>query len=265
MDKRPIGIFDSGLGGLTAVSALHALMPEENIIYFGDTARNPYGTRSVPQLRVLCREDMAFLQQFHVKAMIAACGTMSANVPELLQACEVHVENVLEPSVECMSKVSGTGPVAVIATEASIRSGAFQKRLHILCPEREILAIPCQDFVKLCETGHTGPDDALLVETVERYLKPVKEAEADALLLGCTHFGLIAEAIRNYLGIGTELISASECAAKEMQKYLTARDMTGGEGIIEYYTSGDPAEFDTGAGNFLGKSVKAHRGCAGEI
>ena len=264
MDNRPVGFFDSGLGGLTAVSAFRARLPEENIIYFGDTARNPYGTRSVAELRIMAEENLRFLRRFSVKAVIVACGTMSANVPEVFSAWEVPVFDVLRPSVRAMAAVSGKAPLAVIATEASIRSGAFASALQHACPGREVLSVACQEFVSLCETGHTAPEDPALRSSVEKLLSPMKEAGPDALLLGCTHFGLIAPAIQAFLGPGTALVSASAFAADAMQEYLIRHEMTGGSGCESYYTSGDLAEFEKLAGRFLGRPITALKGMAGE-
>ena len=200
MDIRPVGIFDSGLGGLTALSALRELMPEENIVYFADTARNPYGTRAPEQLRRMAGENLAFLAGFGVKAVIAACGTMSTNATDVLHASKIPVVNVLEPSVAAMAAVQGDAPLAVIATDASIRSGGYTRALQRSCPGREVAALACQEFVHLCETGHTAPDDPLVQEAVARCLAPLKAVKPAALLLGCTHFGLMAEAIRSELG-----------------------------------------------------------------
>ena len=264
MDKRPVGFFDSGLGGLTAVSAFQKLMPGESIVYFGDTARNPYGTRSVEQLKHMAEENLAFLERFQVKAIIAACGTMSANVPEVLAQSRVHVENVLTPSVSAMAAVPGDAPLAVIATEASIRSGAFTQAIASRCPGREIVSVACQDFVRLCESGHTDPSDGELKEAVQRLLAPIRASRCTALLLGCTHFGLIEEAIGQYLGEEVSLISASECAAGSMRRYLTENALTGGDGQAAFYTSGDVSDFEKKAGSFLGRKITARKGIAGE-
>ena len=250
MDNRAIGFFDSGLGGLTAVSALREFMPHENIIYFGDTGRMPYGSRERSQLRMMARQNLDFLASFNVKAILAACGTMSANATDILNANEIPVFNVLQPSVETMSKIPGSRPLAVIATEASIKSGAFQRELKKLCPEREIMGIPCRKFVLLCESGHIGPQDEELKEAVEEYLRPVREAGAAAILLGCTHYGIISQAISEYLGPEVKIISASECAAGSLRTYLEENNLTGGDGISEYYTSGSAEEFD-----FLAKQI----------
>ena len=245
MDKRPVGIFDSGLGGLTAVSALHALLPEENIIYFGDTARNPYGTRPPEQLRKMARENLDLMASFNVKAVIAACGTMSTNATNVLQQSETPVFNVLDASVKAMAAVPGERPLGVIATDASIRSGGFTRALQLSCPGREILAVPCQQFVA-------------------HHLKPLKEAGITALLLGCTHFGLMGEAISAYLGGDVKLVSASACAAGAMARFLTENALTGGDGEIRYFTSGEASNFEKMAEVFLGVPVRAERAFAGE-
>ena len=264
MDKRSVGIFDSGLGGLTAVSALHALLPEENIIYFGDTARNPYGTRPPEQLRKMARENLDLMASFNVKAVIAACGTMSTNATEVLRQSETPVFNVLDASVKAMAAVPGERPLGVIATDASIRSGGFTRALQLSCPGREILAVPCQQFVALCESGRTAPEDGEVRTAVEHHLKPLKEAGITALLLGCTHFGLMGEAISAYLGGDVKLVSASACAAGAMARFLTENALTGGDGEIRYFTSGETSNFEKMAEVFLGVPVRAERAFAGE-
>ena len=252
MDNRPIGVFDSGLGGLTAVKALRELMPHENIIYFADSARVPYGPRPVAQLRRMAQQDMELVASFGVKAMIAACGTVSSNAADVLKAFEVPVFGVLEPGIAALCETQGDAPLGIIATEASIRSGSFTKAAEALCPGREIIGIPCPDFVTLIESGHSSADDELLKEAVERYLKPLKEAGAAALLLGCTHYGIISEAIENYLGKDVKLVSAARSAAEKICGYINGNGLCGGEGRTEYFTSGRKEDFDAAAGLFLG-------------
>jgi len=252
MDNRPIGVFDSGLGGLTAVKALRELMPHENIIYFADSARVPYGPRPVAQLRKMAQQDMELVASFGVKAMIAACGTVSSNAADMLRDFAVPVFGVLEPGIAALCATEGDSPLGIIATEASIRSGAFVKAAQTLCPGREIIGIPCPDFVTLIESGHSGEEDELLCEAVARYLKPLKEAGAAALLLGCTHYGIIAKAIENYLGKDVRLVSAARSAAEELCAHITRNDLSGGEGRTEYYTSGCKEAFDAAALLFLG-------------
>ena len=261
MDNRPIGVFDSGLGGLTAVSALRKLMPGENIIYFADTARCPYGTRSRDQLRSFASDNLELLASFGVKAILAACGTLSANAGDLLAGFRLPVVNVLDPAVRELCRTEGNAPLSVIATDASIQSGVFQRKIRELCPEREIVAVPCQDFVALCEKGKIHPEDEDLKKTVEKYLKPVKDSGAAAMILGCTHFGLISEAISDYLGKEIQLLSASDCAAQEMQNLLSERGLRSDNtaGNVEYHTSGEVQVFERLAGQILNIEVKAVR------
>lgn len=256
MDRRPIGVFDSGLGGLTAVSVLRELMPEENIIYFGDTARMPYGKKTVAQLRRMARQDMELLKSFDVKVILAACGTVSSTASDVLASFDVKVFNVVDAAVEKAAETQGDLPLGIIATEASIKSGVFKRKIAALCPDRELIDIACQDFVKLIESGHTKADDEAVRSSVEGYLKPMKERVVSALLLGCTHFGYLSEAISGYLGENVQLISASECAAEKLRDHLVLHDMTGGEGIIQYITSGDKAQFAALASGLLHESVE---------
>lgn len=264
MDNRPVGVFDSGLGGLTALSALREMMPGENIVYFADTARNPYGTRAPEQLRKMAKENLAFLAGFGAKAVIAACGTMSTVATDVLRESKIPVVNVLEPSVAAMAAVEREGVLAVIATDASIRSGGYTRALQQACLGREVVALACQEFVHLCETGHTAPGDELVQEAVSRCLAPLQKQKIAALLLGCTHFGLMAEAIRSFLGDGVELVSASECAARTCKNLLEAKGLTGGNGGEILYTSGSLQEFNEKAEQILHRPVKALFGSAGE-
>ena len=255
MDNRAIGIFDSGLGGLTALRALRSLLPEEDIVYFADAGRVPYGGRSREQIWRMAVQDLNFVAGFGVKAILVACGTISSNAPELLTQYPVPAVGVLKPAVKAMSRVAGDGPLAVIATEASIRSGAFAAALGAACPGREILAVSCPDFVPLIESGHSEKTDPLLLDAAARYLAPVREAGAAALLLGCTHYGIIAPAIGDYLGPGTALYGAADCGARALRDYLAENGLLGGQGRERYFTSGSGADFARKASLFLGREI----------
>lgn len=255
MDNRPIGIFDSGFGGLTALTALRRLMPDENIIFFADRARAPYGARSADELRMIARQDMEFVASLGVKAIIAACGTVSANAPDVIANFKIPSLGVLEESVRTMSACPGDAPLGIIATAASIESGMFERHLRALCPGREIITAACPDFVTLIESGHFSPDDPAVRAAVEKYLRPMREAGVRALLLGCTHYGLISEAIDRYFGGETTLVSASECTALAVSRLLNESGMTGGEGKTYYYTSGSAGEFDKTASILLGQDI----------
>ncbi len=255
MDNRPVGIFDSGLGGLTAVRALRALLPEEDFIYFADSGRAPYGGRSAEQLRRMCRQDMDLVAGFGVKAILVACGTLSSNAAELIRQYPVPAFGVLEPGIAAMAELPEEGPLAVIATEASIRSGAFARALGAACPGREILAVPCPDFVPLIESGHSAAEDPLLQAAVERDLAPLQGTGVRAILLGCTHFGIIEKAIAACVGETVRLISAADCAAAQLYGYLERRGLAGGSGQERYLTSGSGERFAREAALFLGREL----------
>ena len=257
MDNRPIGIFDSGLGGLTAVRALRALLPGENLVYFADSGRVPYGGRSVEQLRRMAVQDLELVAGFGVKAVLVACGTISSNAPDLLDGFRLPALGVLRPGVEEMARVSGDKPLGVIATAASIRSGAFERALRAACPGREILAVPCPDFVPLIESGHVSADDPLLCAAVDTALEPLCRAGISALLLGCTHYGIIREALQARLGEGVQLVDAASCASAAMAQTLRERELCGGSGEERYFTSGSAADFAAAAQTFLGRTIPA--------
>ena len=256
MDHRPIGVFDSGLGGLTAVKALRKLMPEEDILYFGDTGRMPYGPRQAEEIRCMTRQDLDFVAALGVKTLVAACGTVSCNAEDILSAYPLPVIGVLSAGVKALAKAGGEGCAAVIATQASISSGAYERAFRAASPGRELLSVACPDFVPLIENGHTKKDDPLLKDAVARALRPLKEAGVSALLLGCTHYGIIGRAIAAYLGPDVELISASDAAALEARDYLIQNQLTGGEGRELYYTSGSVEVFTAAAAAFLGWDIE---------
>ncbi len=266
LNDKAIGVFDSGLGGLTAVRAIRALLPEENIVYFADTGRNPYGGRAAEQLRIMARQDLDFVASFSVKTILAACGTVSSTAPELLEAYPVKTFGVLKSAILEMSRVPGDAPLAVIATEASIRAGSFRRALSALCPGREVIALACPEFVPLIESGHVSRNDDRLCRAVEKALSPLKGTGLAALLLGCTHYGIIDGAISDYLGASVALVSASDCAARDVRDYIRAAGIGGGSGQLRCYTSGSPAEFEAAASAFLGDmELRAEQAPAMEV
>ena len=258
MDDRAIGVFDSGLGGLTAVRELRRLMPNENIIYFGDTGRMPYGGRPREEIRLMAEQNLDFMESFDVKAIIVACGTISSNAADILEECETKSVGVLKSGVKALCE-TGKKRLGVIATATSIKSGSFQSGILRECPDAAVTAVPCPEFVPLIESGHYEADDALVRDCVARTLAPVKEAGVEALLLGCTHYGLIADAIKAYLGEEVILVGAADAAAREMCGYLRENDMTydfGGEEF--YFTSGSVEEFTALAPVMLGSYLRGN-------
>ena len=255
MDNRPIGIFDSGLGGLTAVRVLRRLMPDENIIYFADTGRMPYGGRSRAQIRQIAVQNIAFAEKHGVKAILAACGTISSNAPDILSANRIKTVGVLAPGAKELAE-TGHKRLGVIATKCSVESGAFQRELLRLRPDAEVTALACPEFVPMIERGRYTANDAEVRKTVAETLRPLKEAGVEALLLGCTHYGLIAEAISDYLGKDVALIGAADASARVLKAYIEAEGMQADGGDEQYYTSGSVEDFTALAPIMLGYGLK---------
>lgn len=248
-----IGIFDSGLGGLTALKELHSLMPGEPLIYFGDTGRVPYGTRSAATIIKYAKQDAAFLLSQGVDAILVACGTASTTaLKELTEALPVPVIGVVEPAAEAAVNATKNGKIAVIGTPATIRTGAFETAITEQMPDAAVISRPCPLFVPLVEAGFTAPDCEITRLTCEHYLAPIRESGADTLILGCTHYPLLASIIASVLPDVT-LISSGAEAAKAM--VALRGQVTEGHAPVRYYVSDDPALFTATAGTFLGCDI----------
>ena len=261
MDDRPIGIFDSGFGGLTAVRALRAICPEEDIVFFADNGRAPYGGRPLHQLRTMAHQNLSVAASCGAKLIFAACGTLSSNAADILAAYPVPAFGVLDAAVAEIAREESGAPIGVIATEATIRSGAFERALHAACPGRAVYSAACPAFVPLIESGRAEPDDPKLRRAVEYYLQPLKEHGVGTLLLGCTHYGLIADALRAYLGEGVRLVDASACAAAFIKEYLETNGLCGGAGTLRCLTSGERERFERLAPLFLGQEEPPQTEC----
>ena len=263
MDPRPIGIFDSGLGGLTAAKTLEEILPGENLIYFGDSANAPYGTRSKPELAALAAGCAGFLARFGVKAVLVACGTVSSNAMDTLRSrFPLPFFDVLEPACAEAAGLCPAGRIAVAATEATVRSGAFQRSLERLAPGAAVFSKACQSLVTLVEQGHFSPGDPAAEAAVHAELEPIRAFAPDVLVLGCTHFPLLAETIRAELGPEVKLLSVGEAAARALRAHLAAEGLLADrtEGERRWFTSGDPADFSAKAAQFLGHKIAAeHR------
>ena len=253
MDKRAIGVFDSGLGGLTAVRRLHALMPQENIIYFGDTGRVPYGTRGRDIITKYARQDVAFLRQFDLKSIIIACNTVSAIALDLLsEENDIPIIGTVEPACRRDMTLSLTGRVGVICTAATIRSGAYEKYLHKKDGTLDLFTQACPLFVPLVENGRVHRGDVVIETIVKEYLTPLKDAGVDTLILGCTHYPLLEEVIGDFMGPDVTLIDSGAEAANLAS---TQFDPNEGTGTTQYFVSDDPQGFDQLAELFLQEKV----------
>ena len=260
MDMRPIGVFDSGLGGLTAVHSLWKILPEENLIYFGDTARVPYGGRSKETILKYARQDVRFLRSFDLKAILIACGTVTTTSLDTLQTeNDLPIVGVVEPTCRRALLVTKTKKVGMIATLASVRSGAYEATLRRLDPTVEVICKPCPLFVPLVENGRFRRGD-IVIETVAReYLEPLKETGIDTLILGCTHYPLLTEIIGDIMGPGVTLVSAGEESAFELKRMLKARNLRADEdrqGESEFYVSDRAEDFENIASVFLQENLR---------
>lgn len=241
-----IGIFDSGLGGLTAYRELHALLPNEKFIYFGDTGRVPYGTRSHELLMKYARQDINFLREKGASAILAACGTVSSVVlDELKDEFDIPLIGVVDASVKEALAATKNGVVGVIGTGATISSGAFERKLKS-GGAKEVISVACPLFVPLVENGYIERDCEVTRLVAKDYLKKIFDAGADTLILGCTHFPIISEIIGDFLPNVT-LINSGAAAAKEVAVYAD-----GSKGESEFYVSDAPSNFDEVAKVFLG-------------
>ena len=263
MDQRPIGVFDSGLGGLTAAKTLEALLPGENLIYFGDSRNAPYGTRAREELARLATANAAFLHGFDCKAVLVACGTVSSNVMDVLAGRfpALPFFGVIDAACDRAAALTRSGRIAVSATEATIRSGAFARALRARRPDAEVFSKPCQSLVALAEQGHFEADDPLAAAAVEAEFAPIRDAQPDVLLLACTHFPLFREAIERYMGPDVALLSVGEETAKALAAALTERDMLAGrsDGTRRWFTSGPCADFERLGAIFLGHLIRAEQ------
>lgn len=248
MDNRPIGVYDSGLGGLTAVREIRKLFPRENIIYLGDTGRVPYGTRSFETILRFSREALEFLLAKNPKIIVIACGTVSTVALEYLSA-PIPLVGVVEPSVRKAAKVTRNGKIGLIATPASVKSGAYERCLNSVAPDCDMLSRDGRLLVPIVEAGRVGREDPVAKLLVGEYMEPFRTGGVDTLILGCTHYPLLEDVIRDYLGDGVTLINAGAAAAAVLGG-LTER---GGNGESGYYITDSAVGFEQNARLFLGE------------
>lgn len=263
MDRRPIGVFDSGLGGLTAVRELAKLMPEEDLVYFGDTGRVPYGGRSRETIVTYARQDVRFLRTFDPKAIVVACGTVSTTALDILRReNDIPVFGVVEPAVHTAAKLTRSGRIGLIGTRATIRSGAYERELRRLRPDAQVTAEACPLFVPLVENGRSQPGDIVAETVAEEYLAPIRAAGVDTLILGCTHYPLLKTVIGRCMGDEVALVDVGQrCAhwtAAELDR-MGLRTDRAEAGTRRYFVSDSTEDFSALASAFLREQV------AGEV
>lgn len=252
--NRPIGVFDSGIGGLTAVRELKKIMPNEDIIYLGDTARVPYGTRSRETILQYAAQDFEFLKRLGVKFTIAACGTVSSVIVGESSFSDGLSTGVIVPAVRAACIATKNKKIGVIATGASIRSGNYERLIKEAMPEAEIYSKACPMFVPLVENGYTDLNRGPAVPFAREYLDPLKAEGIDTLILGCTHYPLLSQVISDVVGDGVTLISSGAEAARYAKSLLEKNDLLSDkteQGAIKLYCTDSPELFRENAAHFI--------------
>lgn len=257
MDNRPIGIFDSGLGGLTCVKKVMEIMPDEDIIYFGDTGRVPYGSRSADTILRYTRQDIRFLKTFDIKYIIIACGTASsAALPFIQDEFTTEIAGVLEPACKRASELTKNGRIGVIGTQGTIKSGKYLQKLKGISSDFQVFSKACPMFVPIVENGYSNSEVSDII--AREYLQELKSEGVDTLIMGCTHYPLLKKTIKEIMGDGVSLVDAGAEVAIQVKERLCEKgllcDRKGGN--TQYYVSDTVEGFSSIAGMFLEKEIE---------
>jgi glutamate racemase len=257
--EAPIGIFDSGVGGLTVFRALEKRLPNESLIYLGDTARIPYGTRSQATIERYALEDAAFIQTKQVKAIVIACNTASSIAANLLrQECTVPVLGVIRPGSRQAVAATRNARVGVIGTEATVSSGAYEKAMLAMRQELAITSRPCPLFVALAEEGWS--EHQVTYQVASEYLQDFHEAQVDTLVLGCTHYPILRKVIQQVMGEAVTLIDSGEAVAEVVAEMLEAQNLTRRSPTPrteKFYVTDSAKRFKRVAEFFLGRPIES--------
>ena len=256
-DPRPIGIFDSGIGGLTVVKEIFRHLPLESVVYFGDTARVPYGSKSPKTVETFALEDIFFLLTQNVKILVAACHTVSSVVLDSLVArLHLPILGVVDPGVRAALKTTRNRRIGVIGTQGTVASGTYEKKLHLKDPAVNVFSQACPLFVPLAEEGWLDGD---VTERVARiYLEPIRAQGIDTLILGCTHYPLLKPVIQGVLGPGVKLIDSAEETARTVAarlRILGLENQEGGGLHHKMFVSDIPLRFRQVGERFLDRAL----------
>ena len=261
-DNRPVGVFDSGIGGLTVLREIWKTVPDESTIYFGDNSRSPYGTKSRSTIIRYSLQNMKFLESKDVKMIVVACNTASAYAyEELKKRANVPVVEVVTPGADVAWRATKNGRIGIIATKGTISTGVYKKAVEDRAEELgmkniEIYQQACPLFVSLAEEGWWDKEVTRL--TAEEYLKPLKDAGVDTLVMACTHYPLLSKVIQEVMGDNVVLVNTGEATAKVVKELLD-KEGTASEGnnnpVREFYTSDEPELFEQVATPFLGEGL----------
>jgi glutamate racemase len=258
-DPRPIGVFDSGVGGLTVARAVMDLLPDERIVYFGDTARGPYGPRDLDEVRVFTREIVAWLAAQDTKLVVAACNTATAATldPADPMSFDVPVVGVIQPAVNAAVRATRTGRVGVIGTAGTINSSAYDHAVAAVAPDVKLFSQPCPRFVQLVEIGRTTDPEVL--DVASEYLEPLVAADIDTLILGCTHYPLLTGVLSYVMGPDVVLVSSAEETARSVFARLVDDGVLAHAASVDhrFVASGDAESFSRLAARFLGPRLSS--------
>lgn len=255
---KPIGVFDSGVGGLTVVRELIRQLPSEDIVYFGDTARVPYGIKSKETVVRFSIENILFLLKQDVKLICVACNTVSSvALPVIRSHFKVPIVGVISPGAREAVYATRNKKIGVIGTRGTIKSRAYENEIRQLDPQAKVTALACPLFVPFAEEGWTG--GSAVLEVAEAYLKPLKAARVDTVILGCTHYPLLKAVIGKVLGKGVALIDSAQQVAVEVKEILTNDGLLNRmrRGRHKFYVSDNPEWFNGMAERFLGQPISA--------
>ncbi len=257
--NRPIAVFDSGLGGLSVVRALRRLLPQEEVVYFGDTARVPYGMKTRHTVARFALEDARFLLRFDPKLIVVACNTVSAlALPDLEEQLPVPVVGVVEPGADAAVRLVREGTIAVLGTEATVSSHSYVRAIHARAPHVRVIQKACPLFVSIVEEGRPN-DDRLVRFAVEDYLAPIRSPELEVVVLGCTHYPLLRGAISEFLGEQVQVVESGQEIARVVHALLSRH---GGlsravqPGSMRTFVSDNPARFARIGSRFLEHEIQ---------
>lgn len=253
---QPIGVFDSGIGGLTVAAALRRRLPSEELIYLGDTARVPYGTKSNRAVNQYALECALFLLNRGVKLIVVACNTVSSvALPRLKETLKAPMIGVLDPGASVAVKASRLKKIGVIGTPSTISSGAYQQRIKNLDPRSRVCGRACPLLVPMAEEGRLS--GAIVEGVLREYLQPLKRQGVDTLILGCTHYPLFKPVISQVMGEEVKLVDSAEAVAGEVENVLLREGLlrTHGTGSIRCFVTDVPQQFDRMGRTFFGKGL----------
>lgn len=255
MSEKFIGVFDSGLGGLTCVKELMEILPNEPIVYFGDTGRVPYGSKSNETIIKYVKSDINFLNTFDLKVMVVACGTASAiALPKIKDELTVPTFGVVDAAAEDAAATTKVKKVGIIGTKGSIRSGAYKEKINEINPEIKTYSVACPLFVPLVEEGYVKSEVAKVV--AQEYLAPLIKEGIDTLVLGCTHYPLLKDVIGKIMGDGVTLIDPGKVCAKKVCEYLDKENLKSKKSACcKFFVSDTPDDFKRLAQDFLNRTI----------